>query len=74
MSKIDELIASSLLPNGLLKQHTIATIDESKISKSFNARIVSNDIINIQKLIYPYLKQKRIIDIKLIQKLCIICD
>lgn len=74
MKKIDELVASSLLPNGLLKQHTLAAIDESRISKSFNTRIVSNNIINIQKLIYPYLKEKKVIDVKLIKELYLLCN
>jgi phosphoenolpyruvate synthase/pyruvate phosphate dikinase len=70
MSKIDELIASSLLPNGLLKQHTLTAIGESKIPESFNIHIFSGDIINAQKLIYPYLKEKKVIDIKLVQEIC----
>ena len=72
MKKIDELVASSLLPNGLLKQNTLASIDESKTPESFNTRIVSDKIISIQKLIYPYLKEKKTIDIKLVQELCVI--
>lgn len=74
MSKIDELVASSLLPNGLLKQNTLANINESQKPKSFNARIVSDNIINVQKLIYPYLKEKKTMDAKLIQELCMLCD
>jgi hypothetical protein len=72
MKKIDEFIASSLLPNGLLRQHILATIDESKISKSFNTRVISDKIIPIQKLICPYLKEKRVIDVELVEKLCVI--
>ncbi len=71
MSKVDELIASSLLPNGLLEHHMLATVDESKISKNFNTHIISDNIINIQKLIYPYLKEKRTIEIELIKKICL---
>jgi len=74
MKKIDELVASSLLPNGLLKQHTLVNIDESKISKNFNARVISDKIIPIQKLIYPYLKEKRTIDVELIQEFYLLCN
>ncbi len=74
MNKIDELIASSLLPNGLLKQDTLNMVDESKTPESFNSRIVSNKIIHIQKLIYPYLKRKKVIDTKLVKELCRICN
>jgi len=70
MGKIDELVASSLLPNGLLKQNTLAPVEKSRTSGYFNARInAENKIINIQKLIYPYLQQKRTVDINLVQKL-----
>jgi len=72
MGKVDELIASSLLPNGLLAQHTLTTIDELGTNGKFNTRIDSSEIIQVQKLIYPYLQQKKTIDIKLIQELCAI--
>ncbi len=72
MGKIDELIASSLLPNGLLKENTITLVNESKTPETFNARIISDKIIFIQKLIYPYLKEKRTVDAKLVEKLCVI--
>src|SRR3989344_4379180 len=54
MGKVDELIASSLLPNGLLAQHTLTTIDELGTNGKFNTRIDSSEIIQVQKLIYPY--------------------
>lgn len=69
MKKVDELIASALLPNGLLKEYTLTTVDKSKTPESFNTRIVSNKIIQVQKLIYPYLKQKKAMDTKLIQEI-----
>jgi hypothetical protein len=72
MSKVDELIASSLLPNGLLAQHTLAIIDELGTDGKFNTRIDSDEIIQVQKLIYPYLQEKKAIDIKLVKELCAI--
>jgi hypothetical protein len=72
MNKVDELIASSLLPNGLLAQHTLAIIDELGTEGKFNTRVDSDEIIQVQKLIYPYLRQKKTIDIKLVQELCAI--
>jgi len=74
MSKVDELVASSLLPNGLLKQHTLASIDKSRTPGIFNTHIASEKIIQIQKLIYPYLQQKRTIDLELVRELCAIYD
>jgi hypothetical protein len=74
MHKIDELIASSLIPGGLLKDYTLNKINISNIHKNFNSRIASEKIISVQKLIYPYLKQKRSINTKLIEKLCTVCD
>jgi len=74
MGKIDELVASSLLPNGLLRQHALAAIDESRTPGSFNARVSTEKIMRVQKLIYPYLQQKRTIDTKLVQELCTIYD
>ena len=70
MGRIDELLASSLLPKGLLKQNILAPVEESKTHGYFNARINSEKkIINIQKLIYPYLQQKKVVDINLAQEL-----
>lgn len=69
MNKIDELIASVLLPNGLLKEDVSMTINKSKKSEIFNARIVSNDIIKIQRLIYPYLKENKTIDDKFVKEI-----
>jgi len=70
MGKIDELVASSLLPNGLLKQNALAFTDKLRAAGYFNARINSEKkIINIQKLIHPYLQQKKMVDINLAQKL-----
>ncbi|MBI2086557.1 MAG: hypothetical protein HYT69_00035 [Candidatus Zambryskibacteria bacterium] len=70
MGKIDELVASSLLPNGLLKHNTLSSVEESGTPGYFNARINSEKkIINVQKLIYPYLQQKKTLDINLVQKL-----
>ncbi len=74
MSKIDELVASALLPNGLLRQNLLVNINESKTPESFNSRITSDKIISIQKLIYPYLKEKKVIDAKLIKEICMIGD
>jgi hypothetical protein len=73
MSKVDELIASALLPNGLLGQNRLNNIDESRTPESFNSRIASSKIKDVQKLIYPYLQQKKTIDDKLIKELCAIC-
>ena len=71
MGKIDELVASALLPNGLLKQNILAPVEESRTPGYFNARINSEKkIINVQKLIYPYLQQKKRADINLAQELC----
>jgi len=71
MGKIDELVASSLLPNGLLKQNSLAPVEESRTHGYFNARInAEKKIINVQKLIYPYLQQKEMVDINLAQELC----
>lgn len=70
MGKIDELIASSLIPNGLLAQHTLAVVSKTMVNGKFNSKISSNEIISVQKLIYPYLRQEKTIDIKLVQELC----
>lgn len=72
MNGIDEFVASALLPNGLLEEHTLTFIDESKTPKTFNTHIASSNIINVQELIYPYLQQKKTIDIKLVRELCAI--
>ncbi|PIP55574.1 MAG: hypothetical protein CO183_02070 [Candidatus Zambryskibacteria bacterium CG_4_9_14_3_um_filter_42_9] len=70
MGKIDELVASSLLPNGLLKHNTLSSVEESGTPGYFNARINSeNKIINIKKLIYPYLRREKMVDINLVQEL-----
>jgi len=69
MKKIDELIASSLLPNGLLKKHKLIIPNRHATSDNFNSRISSNKIICVQELIYPYLQQKKTIDAKLVQEL-----
>lgn len=74
MGEIDELVASALLPNGLLKQNTLSSIDKSRTPKSFNARVVSEKIILIQELIYPYLKKNRPIDEEFVKELNNICD
>lgn len=70
MGKIDELVASSLLPNGLLKQNILTSTDEFKASGYFNTRVDSKTIMSVQKLILPYLQQKKTIDINLAQELC----
>lgn len=70
MGKIDELVASSLLPNGLLKQNILTSTDKLRTSGYFNTRVDSEKIINVQKLIYPYLQQKKTVDINLVQELC----
>jgi len=70
MGKIDELVASSLLPNGLLKQNILTSTNEFRASGYFNTRVDSEKIINVQKLIYPYLRQKKTIDINLVRELC----
>ena len=70
MGKIDELVASSLLPNGLLKHNILSSVEESRTPGYFNARINSEKkIINIQKLIYPYLRREKMVDINLVQEL-----
>ena len=74
MGKIDEFVASSLLPNGLLSKHSLATIDESIIPENLNARIASEKILHVQRLIYPYLQQKKAIDLRLVKELCLIFD
>lgn len=70
MGRIDELVASALLPNGLLKQKILTTPDKSRTSRYFNTRIDSEKIVNVQKLIYPYLQRKKAVDMNLVQKLC----
>jgi hypothetical protein len=74
MSQVDELVASALLPNGLLSQHALTTVADIETNRKFNARIDSNEIVQVQKLIYPYLQQEKPIDIKLAQELCAICN
>ena len=70
MGKIDELVASSLLPNGLLKQNILASTDKLRAFGYFNTRVDSEKIMNVQQLIYPYLQQKKTVDINLAQELC----
>ena len=70
MGKIDELMASSLLPNGLLKQETLTTINEKMETPGiFNARIPSEEITCVQKLIYPYLQEEKTMDSELMKKI-----
>lgn len=68
--KIDELVASALLPNGLLKINKLTPADEKIDSKIFNARVATEKIIQIQKLIYPYLQQKKTVNMELVKQLC----
>ncbi len=70
MGKIDELVASSLLPNGLLKQNILTSTDKFRTSEYFNTRVDSEKIINVQQLIYPYLQQRRTINANFVQELC----
>ncbi len=69
IGKIDELVASALLPNGLLSKNILIPLSEFKTSKNYNARIATEKIANIQKLIYPYLKQKKTLGTKLTRAL-----
>lgn len=71
MGKIDELIASSLLPNGLLARHELVDVTESIESGKFNSRIATDEIVSVQKLVYPYLEQGKTIDAELVKKLCV---
>ena len=73
MKKIDELVASSLLPNGLLKLGTLAKISDTEITSKFNAHISSEKIQMVQKLIHPYLHQEKSIDQKLVLELYKLC-
>ncbi len=66
MGKIDELLASALLPMGLLSKDTLTTIIHSKTPKNLNTRIKDYKIIEVQKLLLPYLKEEKKIDIDLI--------
>jgi len=74
MSKIDELVASALLPCGLLKGDFLPEFQSLINKKDFNSRINSEKIIKIQKLIYPYLQERKTLDMKLIQDLLIIAN
>ena len=70
MGKIDELVASSLLPNGLLKQNILTSTGKLRAPEYFNTRVDSEKIMNVQQLIYPYLQKKKIVDTNLAQELC----
>ena len=74
IGKVDELIASALLPKGLLAQDTLPSLIEARTSGYFNARFGSEEIINIQKLIYPYLEQKKVMDEELMSEICRMCS
>ncbi len=70
IGKIDEFVASALLPKGLLAQDTPPSSIEARTSGYFNTRFGSEEIINVQKLIYPYLEQKKTMDEELVSELC----
>lgn len=74
IGRIDEFVASALLPKGLLKENALSSPIESKTFGYFNTRFGSEEIIEIQKLIYPYLEQKRAMDKHLVLELCRICS
>jgi hypothetical protein len=72
IAKIDELIASALLPNGLLGKDSLTSPDElatKTTANSFNSRLAKNEVLNVQKLIYPYLQSEKTLDEKLVQDL-----
>lgn len=68
INKMDELIASALLPNGLLSQHKLTKINSPE-EKNFNARIDSEKILQVQEIIFPYLQQQKSVNDALIEKL-----
>ena len=65
IQKVEECVASALLPNGLLVQK-----DAGTESGTLNSRISSETILRVQELIRPYLKGGRSIDENLVYSLC----
>lgn len=70
IKKVDELIASALLPNGLLEESKLNLSEKNNSKKIFNERIDSKEINQMQELIYPYLQQGKTIDAELVEQIC----
>jgi len=66
IGKLDELVASAFLPNGLLRKN----IGEKNEQISLNARLDTKEIQYAQELIKAYLSEKKTVDEKFVQALC----